>query len=200
MASEVDICNLALSRLGDDATVASIDPPEGSAQAGYCARFYPMARDALLEMHAWGFATRTDKLAALAQAVPGWGCTYALPQSALRVLAVLPTGFAGFEAAQGYVVAAGAGGRVVATDQEGAYLRYVGAVVDTTLFPPLFTEALSWLLASHLAGPVLKADAGVAAARACMQGFVLAFNNAKVSDANQRQGEPVHTPAWIAGR
>ena len=48
MASAVDICNLALSHLGDTATVASLDPPEGSAQAEHCARFYPVARDALV--------------------------------------------------------------------------------------------------------------------------------------------------------
>ena len=30
MASEIDICNLALSHLGDTATIASLDPPEGS--------------------------------------------------------------------------------------------------------------------------------------------------------------------------
>ena len=51
MASVVDICNQALSHLGDSATVASIDPPEGSAQAEHCARFYPAALAALLEMH-----------------------------------------------------------------------------------------------------------------------------------------------------
>ena len=58
MASEVDICNLALGHLGDNATVSSISPPEGSAQAEHCARFYPIARDALLEMHNWNFAMR----------------------------------------------------------------------------------------------------------------------------------------------
>jgi hypothetical protein len=31
MASDVDICNLALALLGDVATVASIDPPEERA-------------------------------------------------------------------------------------------------------------------------------------------------------------------------
>ena len=58
MSSEIDICNLALARLGDDATVASIDPPEGSAQAEQCARFYSIARDTMLEMHDWRFATK----------------------------------------------------------------------------------------------------------------------------------------------
>ena len=65
MASEVDICNLALAHLGDSATVASINPPEGSAQAEMCQRFYPIARDSLLEMHNWGFATRRKALAQL---------------------------------------------------------------------------------------------------------------------------------------
>ncbi len=50
MPSVVDLCNLALAYLGDDATVASIDPPEGSAQAEHCQRFYPIARDTLLQM------------------------------------------------------------------------------------------------------------------------------------------------------
>ena len=57
MASAVDICNLALSRIGDIASVQSIDPPEASAQAIHCARFYPVARDSMLERHPWGFAT-----------------------------------------------------------------------------------------------------------------------------------------------
>ena len=66
MASEVEICNLALARLGDAATVVSIDPPEGSAQAEHCAMFYPMARDTLLAQHPWGFAQRRVRPARLA--------------------------------------------------------------------------------------------------------------------------------------
>ena len=33
MASVVDLCNLSLARLGDEANVVSIEPPDGSAQA-----------------------------------------------------------------------------------------------------------------------------------------------------------------------
>ena len=65
MSSVIDICNLALSHLGDTATVASIDPPEGSAQAEHCSRFYPVARDAMLELFNWKFATRRATLALL---------------------------------------------------------------------------------------------------------------------------------------
>ena len=64
MASEVDICNMALAHFGQDASIDAIDPPDGSAEAEHASRFYPMARDALLERHAWPFAVRFATLSA----------------------------------------------------------------------------------------------------------------------------------------
>jgi hypothetical protein len=90
MASAVSICNLALSHLGDTATVSAIDPPEGSAQAQHCARFYPIARDALLEMAAWNFATKRATLAELTNTSTEWLYAYALPSGCINLLAVHP--------------------------------------------------------------------------------------------------------------
>jgi hypothetical protein len=90
MSSEVEICNLALAHLGDSATVASIDPPEGSSQAEHCQRWYPIARNALLEMHEWGFATTRALLAEVVNPFPQWRRAYARPSDCLKVLAVLP--------------------------------------------------------------------------------------------------------------
>ena len=92
MASEVDICNLALSHLGDEASVASLDPPEGSAQAERCAQFYPIARDTLLESHDWGFAVRRTQLARLDVETWTWTFGYTRPSEALTLRAVLPSG------------------------------------------------------------------------------------------------------------
>lgn len=90
MASEVGICNLALSNLGDAATVASINPPEGSAQAEHCARFYPIARDALLEMHDWSFATKRMVLPLLAtNPTNQWAYAYAAPSDMVNTISVL---------------------------------------------------------------------------------------------------------------
>lgn len=201
MASEVDICNLALARLGDNATVASIDPPEGSAQAEHCARFYAVARDSLLEMHAWKFATRRVQLAKLTVSSWDWSSAYAEPTGALKLLGVLSANSSNDEETQPYEAESDANGAaIILTNQEDASLRFVARVTDTTKFSPLFVDALAWLLASYLAGPVLKGDAGAAMAKACLQSFMLAFSNAKVSDANQRKVRPEHTPAWIAGR
>lgn len=201
MASEVDICNLALARLGDNATVASIDPPEGSAQAEHCARFYAVARDSLLEMHAWKFATRRVLLAKLTVESWDWSFAYAEPAGALKLLGVLSATASNDDETQPYEAESAANGTaIILTNQEGASLRFVARVTDTTKFSPLFVDALAWLLASYLAGPVLKGDAGAAMAKACLQSFMLAFSNARVSDANQRKVRPEHTPTWIAGR
>jgi hypothetical protein len=201
MASEVDICNLALARLGDDATVASIDPPEGSAQAEHCARFYPIARDSLLEMHAWKFATRRVQLAKLTVPSWNWLFAYAAPNNALKLLGVLSATASNEEETQPYETESDANGvPIILTNEDDATLRFVARVTDTTMFSPLFVDALAWLLASYLAGPVVKGDAGAAMAKACLQSFLLAFSNAKVSDANQRKVRPEHTPDWIARR
>lgn len=205
MASEVDICNLALACLGDEALVASIRPPEGSVQAQYCARFYPIARDALLEMHPWGFATRCGQLAALALSRPEWRFAYAQPADAIKIVAVLARDAvdieAGINEAQPFgreIDSSGAG--VILTNQAGARALYIASVKDTTTFSPLFVQALAWHLASMLVGPLLKGEAGAAESKRCvgvMQGYL---SQAMVSDANQRKVEPAHLPTWMHAR
>jgi hypothetical protein len=216
MASEVDICNLALAHLGDNATVTSLDPPEGSAQAEHCARFYPMARDSLLEMHPWGFATLRVSLALLGSGWPEWNYSYAQPSDALNIIAILPPdatddysmGASNVPAAAGgsYVPQAfscevdGSGNDVILSDQVDAVLRYTGIVTDTTKFSPLFTMALSWHLASMLAGPLLKGEAGAAESKRCTALMQSYLSKATESDAAQRRITPQHNVGWINGR
>ena len=226
MASEVDICNLALGHLGDNATVTSINPPEGSAQAEHCARFYPIARDSLLEMHFWNFCMRRINLAALEATWPEWKYAYAVPNDALNIIAVMPpdanddyaTRFVPTDTPQfahniSPVIAAGRyspqpftvevladGNHVLYTNQEKAMLRYTAYVRDTTVFSPLFTMALSWHLASMLAGPIIKGDAGAAEAKRCTQMAMGYVSQAEVSDANQRRNTMEHIVPWTAGR
>lgn len=218
MASVTDICNLALARLGDEANVQSIDPPDGSAQATHCARFYALARDSLLAMHSWGFATRREALAALVlpDSVTTWAYAYAMPNQCVQALAVLPSyassDYSLFIGDQGgmpaeqaltvpYVVESlDSGATVVLTNQEDATLRFVRRVEDTNLFPPLFVDALSWLLASHLAGPVVKGDAGAKQAQQAQQAAMQLVAQARTADSRQRSVPHVHLPPWTAAR
>lgn len=216
MASEVDICNLALAHLGDNATVASLDPPEGSAQAEHCARFYPIARDSLLEMHTWGFATKRTTPALLGSGWPEWDYSYMQPSDALNIVAILPpdasddysqgTSNVPMAAGGSYVPQAyscevdGSGNDVILTDQADAVLRYTSVVEDTTKFSPLFVMSLSWHLASMLAGPMLKGDAGAAEAKRCTAMMQAYLSKATESDAAQRRINPQHNVGWISGR
>lgn len=201
MSSEVEICNLALAGLGDSATVASIDPPEGSAQAEHCATFYPHARDLLLEMHSWKFSTRRATLAQLSVDTFNWAYAYAEPANTLRVLKVLQADEPATAETQPYETECDvSGASLIRSDLPNAVALYTVRVTDTTKFSPLFVECLVWLLRSYLAGPVLKGDAGRAESKACMQMFRAVFSSASVSDANQRHVEPEHTPGWIGAR
>jgi hypothetical protein len=223
MATDTDICNLALSYLGDAATLTSIDPPEGSAQASHCARFYPIARDQVLEMHDWGFSMRRVALAYTDNPSTTWKYAYAGPADALRYVAVLPP-----DAPDDYSVAVPMpyamaplperglgpyipqpfaieaslidGSDIVLTNQDDAVLRYTVSINDTAKFSPLCVEAIARLLASKLAGPLLKGDEGRKEARAQLQLFTVAMSRAQTVEANQRKINLAHSPTWMTAR
>lgn len=223
MASDVDISNGALAILGDTATVVSLNPPSGSIQAGHCARFYPIARDTLLEMHTWGFATKRVQPALLAETPPSpWTYAYQAPSDVVNFLSILDpnatddysAGLAqygnvsgsynnnvGLYTTQPFTVEMdGSDNQVILTNQQYAVLRYSGFVTDTTQFSPLFTEALTWLLASKLAGPVVKGAEGRNIAADCLKKFQAFLAMATASDANQHRQKPAQSVDWIVNR
>jgi hypothetical protein len=210
MSSVVDICNLALSHLGDTASVTSIDPPEGSAQAEHCARFYPIARDSLLEMHDWKFASKRALLAELTSETDAWDYAYAMPSDALRIISVTASdadddnassNLIGTYSAQPYAIEViSTGAMVIYTDQEDAAVRYTAYVTDSGKFSPLFTMTLSAILASLLAGPIIKGDSGAAEAKRCAALAQAYLAKAAASDAQQRGPRAKHSVSWIANR
>lgn len=226
MPSVVEICNLALAHLGDDATIASIDPPEGSAQAEHCARFYPIARDTLLQMHNWSFASRRVSLAQVTMPYTMWKYAYAVPGDMMTATAVLPPeaendyairpypadrygwgwttpplSGAGAYVPQEYVIETDTlGNKVIYTNQENALLRYQAIVTDPTKFDPLFAIALSHHLAGMLAGPVVKGTEGATEGKRQTQLALGYVQMARASDSNQRNVKPEHITSWISGR
>ncbi|MDZ7918513.1 hypothetical protein [Rhodoferax sp.] len=214
MPSQVDICNLALANLGDSATVASIDPPEGSAQAEHCARFYPIALATMLETHDWSFSTRRGALtAAPSNPSSTWSYAYVLPAGIIRPIAVLnpaagddyseafTNGMGGNYTPQPYVTEALADGtKILLTNQADAVLRYSTTVTDTAKFTPLFVEALVSLLEAKLAGPVIKGEPGRAASKAALQAHAYWVAKAKASDGGSRNVTPEAAVGWLSAR
>jgi len=153
MATTLGIWNLALAHLGKDANVSS--PSELSAEAAYCRQFYEPARDTLLSMHSWAFATKRVALALLTNDVDSWQFCYARPSDMLEPVALLLPGAIDDTDAQDYTQELNSSdARVIRTNVEDAVLKYTVLVTNPTRFSPLFANALSYLLGSYMAGPM----------------------------------------------
>lgn len=86
MASDIDVINGALAKLGEDTILAVTD---SSPAARLASRTYGDIRDALLREFPWNFATRRASLASSATA-PEWGFarSFVLPSENLRLIEV----------------------------------------------------------------------------------------------------------------
>ena len=92
------------------------------------------------------------------------------------------------------------GDQIILTDQADAVLRYCSLVTEPNHFTPLFSMALSWHLASMLAGPILKGDVGSIEAKRCQQMMAAYLSKAEASDSSQRNIKPEHIVSWMSGR
>lgn len=242
MPSVVDIVNTALSHIGDTANVTDISPPDGSAQAGYAAVFYPIALNSMLEMYAWGFSTKRAALAQVANptvfpytdsngtaVTPAgmWQFAYAAPNLMLNSIAVLSPdalsdysqnwggrwqGYCGYPypdwnradnlyTPQDYTIEIDPTGKqIILTNQCDAVLRYTMLVTDPMKFSPLFILALSYMLASLLAGPLIKGATGAAMSANMLKMAQMYAQQAEVSDANQRRITLQQRVPWMANR
>lgn len=198
MPSEVGICNISLAHIGESSTISSLD--EASAHSDLCRIFYPVARDLLLE-EGWSFNTRRALLALFSTAPPSaWGFCYALPNGFSNALALLPQG-GNDDCKVDYALETMDGGsRVLLTNEENPVLRYTVRITDASKFSPLFVDTLTWLLASYLAGPIMKGDSGIKAGRAAYQTYQTQLAHALAKDSNQMQQRQDQIPSAIAAR
>lgn len=202
MASVSDICNAALSHLGSDTVITSISPPDGSVEAAHCARFYPFARDEMLESHPWSWSLKRAGLATVANPSTVWTYAYSLPsdlKSAVRVFNLvtfaelfpgfpLPT-FTSYGDLFKYTERGSAEfvieGDVLLTHEPNAVLLYTAASLDTTKYTPTFVSALSYLLASYLAGPIIKGAPGAQTSGQLRQIAARVMGEAKSLNSNE---------------
>lgn len=195
MASEVDICNLALSHIGASATISSLT--EQSEEAFHCNLLYADTRDAVLRAHPWGFATRHLALSDVGTPPGNWSYRYAYPNNCLYAREILQTTTGGdpikFEIALGDAYNA----RVILTDQDDATLIYTYKVTNTLVFDSLFINALAWKIASEICMPLTRDQDRLKAAYQMYQG---AIAEAQVFNANESHGDLNRDAEWISGR
>lgn len=140
--SEVSICNLALTRIGEQ-PITSLD--ESSLRARLCARFFPLVRDAELRDHNWNACIKRVKLTQDVTAQPGFAFAYALPADYVFLLEIIGAPEqAPYKIENGYLL----------TDLTEASIRYVFKSTNTQGWDALFVDVLAWRLAKDLAIPI----------------------------------------------
>jgi hypothetical protein len=166
MSSIVQICNMALTRIGQSQLIDSIS--EQSKAAELCALHYETCRDQVLQDFPWSFAEARVYLADIGAPPMNWAYRYRYPADCLqaRYLAIPGQPMPSADYRVPFQVIHAQGGRAIVSNAAEAELVYTVRLDDTTYFTPAFTDALSWRLAAELAiGLTAKPDGYAAAYR-----------------------------------
>lgn len=162
--ADSEIVNAALALCGVKRQVGSIG--DGTPEANAGAVLYPIARDGLLGEADWPFATRRKTLTARTDGatVPSyvsrtnWSYSYSLPDDFLYAQSITVSGNRSptIEARIPYAIEAGdqGTGLLLLCDTLDPELVYTCKGADVGSYPPLFTEALIWRLASMMVLPL----------------------------------------------
>lgn len=150
MASEVEICNRALQKLGVK-RITSLT--EDSKNARSCNVAYSVVRDAELRSHPWNFAIARAELAADATD-PDWGRAkaYTLPSDFLRLL---PDYTEDNLNSKDWQIE---GRKIYSDDSDPIYIRYIYRVTDPNEMDALFREALATKLAFELCEEITQSN------------------------------------------
>lgn len=144
MTSQVDICNLALTRLGGE-EITAID--EGTRGARLCNRHYYPTLNALLREFEWNFAIKRDELAQDVTAPEfGYAYRYALPADFIKIVRVNDCASDEYRIESGYIL----------TDEGTLEIEYVFEVTNENLFDPSFVDVFAQRLAAEIAYPLTE--------------------------------------------
>lgn len=210
MASVVEICNMALSRIGNSQRIDSLT--ERSVQAEQCALFYEQTRDMVLRDRQWPFATKFVQLAAVTDnPSPVSAFCYSMPTDCLfarRIVdGIMEAPYVGAWANEYFSlpqrpgipfrIIQGDSTRLIATSVSPAMLEYTARIEDPGLFDPMFVSALAWKLGVELAIPLSK-DQSVATS--CEQQYQMSLSAAFAQGMNEGLADLMPQSSFITGR
>lgn len=153
MASETEICNMALGRIGSKRINDFTDTNEGNNEIIQCRLHYEQTRDALLRSHWWRFARTRVQLSANTTAPDfEYSTAFDLPNDFLREW--LPPWEDNSEISGRTRNSYSLEGKQLLSNETTMRLRYVKKVTDVTEFDPLFVEVLILQLALKMVLPL----------------------------------------------
>jgi hypothetical protein len=198
MPSDIEICNIALSRVAHTQPIVSFT--EKSKAAELCSVFFKPLRELVLADFPWPFAESIVTLADIGSPAPGWAYRYRYPADCLKVREIIiPEQRRPMSSDQQipYKIGYDSGGRVIHTDQAEAGVRFTFRVEDPTFFDPLFADALAWRIGQDLALPLSsKPDLQ----QYCQQQYEMAKTRAQGSAFEESQDDPEPESEFVSVR
>lgn len=197
--TDVEICNLALSRLGIRAITTLSD---GTPEADACSLNYDYLRQALLVDFQWTFATSYFTLTENAESVtcPGWTYVYSWPAGCLAARRIYNASerTTDYDSVKFHVFWSGSQSkRYIATDQEDAVLIGTYNMTTVTEFSRWFIQALVLILAARLC-QALKGDPQLT--QQVHQEYQIVMDRAISANAMEQTTEPSSDCSLLSAR
>ena len=185
MASSIDLCNSALTLLGQP-TITSLSA--NSRAAKLVNQRYQYIIDAVLRAYPWNCAIERKSLSADSTAPTfGYDYRYALPTSpyCLKVIEME-------EKDMVFKIE----GRYLLTDESSAKILYIARIAVGT-FDSLLFEAVAARIAADIAFPLTNSTS---MAQNAMQAYQFKINEAQDIDAQEGTSEEIYAEDWINAR
>lgn len=196
MASQVSICNQAISRLGGN-LITSID--DQSEEAQLCKANYDNIRAVVFQEQAWSFATaryvlpKVDDGAAYA-GKSQFSSRYLLPSEIVNVIRASDNPDDRNTVSSEWRVE---GEHIVTDSGSPLYVKAIIDVTDTSKFSPMFTQAFALRLASEICMAVTNS---LNLQRSLMQEYGVVLGTAAVRDGMQGTPEQIRTKRYLRAR
>ena len=185
MASEVDICNIALSNLGERSIN---DRADENQRARACDNQFDDVRDLVLRSHIWNCALKREGPLPSSATAPSWGYDYAYPKPAemLRLIAVK-------ENEHAFKIE----GDNIVTDSSTLNILYIERVTDTSKYDSLLVQAIALRLATEI-GQDLTGKTELK--ENLMRKYREVLSEARSADAAEGTPQKIESDLWLESR
>lgn len=210
MTSVVEICNLALSNIRAG-SINSLD--ESSLQAQQCKLKYPFMRNICLKQM-WGFNRKIEVLAVLTTEIFNWAYAYQYPSDCLKINRLIGEyeELANADAdvisrlidsqllplndmrnTIPYEIFNFSNNKVIGANEAELRIEYAARIEDPNLYTDIFILALSHLLSSELAIPLIGAEVGRQLRDDSLTLYTSYLDSAVEDDANEKYTTPAES-------
>lgn len=198
MASQVEIANRALIKLGAGRITSITDASKG---AQVMSALWDTVRRAELTKRYWSFALVRTTLPALATAPAfGFANAFQLPNDYLKLQQIgdqyIPPGLADYRTGDDSAWSIESG-QILTDFGAPLRIRYVRDVIDPGAFNPLFAEVLASKLACEACYAITQSREGQ---NQTMQDYKTAVREAAVSNAIEKPPQGLPDDSWMIGR